>query len=42
MYIVLAKGRTLQGLESVPGLQELTGTDEGERVFVVRRDLKKD
>jgi len=42
MYIVLAKGRTLHETESIGGLQELTTTDEGERVFVVRRDLKKD
>ena len=36
MYVVLAKGRTLQGLEGIRGMQELT-TDDGERVFVVRR-----
>jgi 20S proteasome subunit beta 6 len=42
IYIVLAKGRTLHGTESIGGLQELTVTDDGERVFVVRRDLKKD
>jgi len=42
MYVVLAKGRTLQGLEGIRGMQELTTTDDGERVFVVRRELKKD
>ncbi|EIN12190.1 proteasome subunit [Punctularia strigosozonata HHB-11173 SS5] len=42
MYIVLAKGRTLQGLEGIRGLQELSTTPEGERLFVVRRELKKD
>lgn len=42
MYIVLAKGRGVQGLEGVRGMQELSATDDGERVFVVRRDLKKD
>jgi 20S proteasome subunit beta 6 len=42
MYVVLAKGRTLQGLEGIKGMQELTTTDDGERVFVVRRELKKD
>ncbi|KAG8214837.1 nucleophile aminohydrolase, partial [Butyriboletus roseoflavus] len=42
MYIVLAKGRDVQGLEGIRGAQELTVTDDGERVFVVQRDLKKD
>lgn len=42
MYVVLAKGRSLQGLEGIRGVQELTSTDDGERVFVVRRELKKD
>lgn len=42
MYIVLAKGRGVQGLEDVRGARELSATDDGERVFVIRRDLKKD
>jgi len=43
MYVVLARGRSLQGLEGVTGMQEVsTQGDGGERVFVVRRDLKKD
>ncbi|KAH0832289.1 nucleophile aminohydrolase [Lanmaoa asiatica] len=42
MYIVLAKDRGVQGLEGIRGAQELTVTDDGERVFVVQRDLKKD
>ncbi|KAG2054048.1 N-terminal nucleophile aminohydrolase [Suillus hirtellus] len=42
IFIALAKGRTLQGMESVRGLQELTATEDGERLFVMRRDLKKD
>jgi 20S proteasome subunit beta 6 len=42
MYVVLAKGRGLHGLEGVRGVQELTATDDGQRVFVVRRELKKD
>ena len=41
MYVVLARGRSLQGLEGVKSLEELS-TDGGERVFVLRRDLKKD
>ena len=46
MYVVFAKGRSPQGLQ---GLQlrgatvtELSSVGDGERVFVVRRDLKKD
>lgn len=42
MYIVLAKDRGVQGMEGIRGVQELSVTDEGERIFVVRRDLKKD
>ena len=42
MYIVLAKGRGVQGLEGVLGAQELSTKTDGERVFVVRLDLKKD
>lgn len=42
IFVVLARGRSLQGLEGVKGMSELTTTDDGERVFVVRRELKKD
>ncbi|KAG2114345.1 nucleophile aminohydrolase [Suillus discolor] len=42
IFIALAKGRTLQGMESIRGLQELTVAEDGERLFVMRRDLKKD
>lgn len=42
MYVVLAKGRNVQGLEGLRGIQEMTATADGERVFVIRRDLKKD
>jgi 20S proteasome subunit beta 6 len=42
MYVVLARGSPLQGLESVQGVQEVTSTSDGERVFVVRRNLKRD
>jgi len=42
MYVVLAKGSTEQGLEGVMGVEEVTKTMDGERVFVVRRELKKD
>jgi 20S proteasome subunit beta 6 len=42
MYVVLAKGRSAAGLEGVAGIQEVPTTEGGERVFVVRRELKKD
>ena len=43
MYVVLARGRNLQGLEGVKDMQELSAMgDGGERVFVVRRELKRD
>jgi hypothetical protein len=42
MYIVLAKGRALP--EAVTSLlpEELPSTEDGQRVFVLKRDLKKD
>lgn len=42
MYIILARGRGLQGLDSIRGAQELTVGEDDERIFVVRRELKKD
>jgi len=45
MYIVLAKGRSLAGLEGLKGVKELTGTgggEHGERLFVLKKDLKRD
>ncbi|KAG8908393.1 Proteasome subunit beta type-6 [Tulasnella sp. 403] len=56
IYVILAKGKSLSGLESFKGLSEVTSTVEdydgsssegevahaGERVFVIRRELKKD
>ncbi|KAI0070388.1 proteasome subunit [Panus rudis PR-1116 ss-1] len=42
IYVVLAKGRGAHGLESFRGIQELTTTSDGDRVFVIRRELKKD
>ncbi|KAI6003508.1 nucleophile aminohydrolase [Pisolithus orientalis] len=42
IYIVLAKGRGLQGLEGAKGLEELTISEDGERIFLVQQDLKKD
>lgn len=43
IYVVLAQGsQGLAGLEGVGGVQELTTNADGERVFVVRRNLKRD
>lgn len=42
MYVVLAKGRSTQELVNVPGAQELTTRADGDRMFIIRRDLKKD
>ncbi|KAF8516452.1 nucleophile aminohydrolase [Hysterangium stoloniferum] len=42
IYIVLARGRGLHGLESLTRFEELTTHGDGERLFVVHRDLKKD
>ncbi|KAJ7200321.1 20S proteasome subunit [Mycena pura] len=42
LYVVLAKGSSLQGLETVQGVTELTSTPGGERIFVVRRNMKRD
>jgi 20S proteasome subunit beta 6 len=42
IYVVLAKDSTsFQGLENVAA-QEMTAANDGERVFVIRRELKKD
>lgn len=47
IYIVLARDRGLEDLEAIRGrnahlIQEATVTESGERIFVLRRDLKKD
>ncbi|KAK7050563.1 proteasome subunit beta [Favolaschia claudopus] len=42
IYVVLAKGSPLQGLETVHGITELTSGPNGERMFVIRRNLKRD
>jgi 20S proteasome subunit beta 6 len=50
IFVVLARGRGTAGLERLPHVEEVTpgalpsseGEGEGERVFVIRRDLKKD
>jgi len=42
IYVVLAKGTSAQGLDSVRGMSELTANSDGDRVFLIRRELKKD
>jgi hypothetical protein len=42
MFVVLARGRAAPELEGRPGVQELSAPGDAERVFVVRRELKKD
>ncbi|KAF8740689.1 hypothetical protein AX14_007589 [Amanita brunnescens Koide BX004] len=43
MYVVLGRDSPfIPGIEGVQGVQELTATEEGQRVFYIRRDLKKD
>lgn len=43
IYIALSKeSASIQDLRDVRGVSELTATENGERVFVVRRELKKD
>lgn len=43
MYIVVAKGsNAVQGLQAIRGVDEITTSVEGERVFILRQELKKD
>lgn len=46
IFVVLAPGRETSGLEKLPHVQEVTpgalASVEGERIFVIRRELKKD
>ncbi|KAL5501867.1 PRE7 [Sanghuangporus vaninii] len=44
LYVVLAKGRSPQGLEGLRAahVREVTGHTDGERVFVINQELKKD
>jgi 20S proteasome subunit beta 6 len=45
IFVVLASGRGTSGLEKFPHVQEVTPSAltslEGERVFVIRRELKR-
>lgn len=42
IYVVVAKGRSPQGLDGTRGVQELSAKADGDRTFVIRRELKKD
>lgn len=50
MYVIVAGGRDTSDIAAITGVQELTTTPSApvagataeERVFVIRRDLKKD
>ena len=43
MYIVVAKGsNAVQSLQAIRGLEEITTSVDGERLFILRRELKKD
>lgn len=43
IYVVLAKNsNSLQGLLSIRDIHEVTSNNDGERTFVIRRELKKD
>jgi len=43
MFVIVASGGNLTELASIAGIQEVTGSPSAEeRVFVIRRDLKKD
>lgn len=42
IYVVLAKGSTPQVLDRWQGVTEMTTTQDGERMFVIRRNLKRD
>ena len=42
IYVVVAQGRSPQGLEAMRNVQELSPNAGGDRMFVLRRELKKD
>jgi 20S proteasome subunit beta 6 len=42
IYVVVAKGRPVHGLEGSNNIQEISSAEDEERVFVIRRELKKD
>lgn len=42
IYVILASGRAPGELSNVAGLSEVTAESSAERLFVVRRELKKD
>ncbi|KAF9517179.1 hypothetical protein BS47DRAFT_1371430 [Hydnum rufescens UP504] len=43
IYVIVASGRSLTELSSIAGIEEVTGSASAtDRVFVIRRELKKD
>ena len=42
MYVVIAKGRSVEPLVGLVGVQEVTTIADGDRMFIIRRELKKD
>ena len=42
IYVVVTKGHSPQGLESIRNVQEVTTRADTDRMFVIRRELKKD
>jgi len=43
IYVIVARNRSLTELNAIQGIQEVTGSSTAEeRVFVIRRELKKD
>ena len=42
IYVVVAQGRSPQGLEGMRNVQEVSPRADGDRMFVLRRELKKD
>jgi len=43
IYVIVARGRSLTEFSGIQGIQEVTGSPAAEeRVFVIRRELKKD
>ena len=43
IYLVFANGSpSVQALANIRDVQEVSETEDGERIFVIRRELKKD
>jgi hypothetical protein len=46
IYVVVASNRPTADLQAIAGIKQIQGTfigqEEGEKIFVIRRELKKD